>query len=81
MVKMSHLKQIGRFDYIQARIFELNNTQYILEIYDEKNEDLSNIMVPTFTIEKSLPNMPFIENISQTIMENIKYLNQETILY
>ena len=43
-----------------------------IEIYDEENEDLSNIMIPTFTIEKSLPNMPFIENISHTIMENIK---------
>ena len=32
MVKMSHLKQIGKFDYIQARILELNRVQYILEI-------------------------------------------------
>ena len=38
MVKMSHLKQIGKYDYIQARIFELNNTQYILEIYDVISE-------------------------------------------
>ena len=34
MVKMSHLKQIGRYDYIQARILELGGSQYILEIYD-----------------------------------------------
>ncbi len=38
MVKMSHLKQIGKFDYIQARIIELNNVQYILEIYDVISE-------------------------------------------
>ena len=34
MVKMNHLKQVGRFDYIQARILELGNIQYIIEIYD-----------------------------------------------
>jgi len=34
MVKMNHLKQVGRYDYIQARILELNNIQYIIEIYD-----------------------------------------------
>ncbi len=34
MVKMNHLKQIGRYDYIQARILELSNVKYILEIYD-----------------------------------------------
>ena len=38
MVKMSHLKQIGKFDYIQARILELNRVQYILEIYDVISE-------------------------------------------
>ena len=38
MVKMDHLKQIGKFDYIQARIIELNNVQYILEIYDVISE-------------------------------------------
>ena len=38
MVKMSHLKQIGRYDYIQARILELDNVQYILEIYDVISE-------------------------------------------
>lgn len=38
MVKMNHLKQIGKFDYIQARIIELNNVQYILEIYDVISE-------------------------------------------
>ena len=38
MVKMSHLKQIGRFDYIQARIVELGNVYYILEIYDVISE-------------------------------------------
>ncbi len=38
MVKMSHLKQIGKYDYIQARIMELNNTLYILEIYDVISE-------------------------------------------
>lgn len=34
MVKMNHLKQVGRYDYIQARILELNNVEYIIEIYD-----------------------------------------------
>lgn len=34
MVKMSHLKQIGKYDYILSRIIELNGNQYILEIYD-----------------------------------------------
>lgn len=38
MVKMTHLKQIGRYDYIQARILELNHVQYILEIYDVFSE-------------------------------------------
>ena len=38
MVKMTHLKQIGRYDYIQARIIELDNVQYILEIYDVISE-------------------------------------------
>lgn len=38
MVKMSHLKQIGRYDYIKARILELSNVQYILEIYDVISE-------------------------------------------
>ena len=34
MVKMNHLKQVGRYDYIQARILELGDIQYIIEIYD-----------------------------------------------
>ena len=38
MVKMSHLKQIGKYDYICARIIELDNVQYILEIYDVISE-------------------------------------------
>lgn len=38
MVKMSHLKQIGKFDCISARIIELDNIQYILEIYDVISE-------------------------------------------
>lgn len=38
MIKMMHLKQIGRYDYIKARIVELDNTQYILEIYDVISE-------------------------------------------
>ncbi|MBR2068776.1 MAG: SEC-C domain-containing protein [Candidatus Gastranaerophilales bacterium] len=38
MVKMTHLKQVGRYDYIQARILELDNVQYILEIYDVISE-------------------------------------------
>ena len=38
MVKMSHLKQIGRYDYISARILELSDVQYILEIYDVISE-------------------------------------------
>lgn len=38
MVKMVHLKQIGRYDYIVGRIIELNEVQYILEIYDIVSE-------------------------------------------
>lgn len=38
MVKMSHLKQIGKYDYIEARILELDSVQYILEIYDVISE-------------------------------------------
>lgn len=38
MVKMTHLKQIGKYDYIIARIVELTNVQYILEIYDVISE-------------------------------------------
>ena len=38
MVKMTHLKQIGKFDYISARIIELDGVQYILEIYDVISE-------------------------------------------
>lgn len=38
MVKMSHLKSIGRYDYIQARILELEGALYILEIYDVISE-------------------------------------------
>ncbi|MBR6299220.1 MAG: SEC-C domain-containing protein [Candidatus Gastranaerophilales bacterium] len=38
MVKMSHLKQIGKYDFIEARILELDNIQYILEIYDVISE-------------------------------------------
>lgn len=38
MVKMNHLKQIGKFDYISARIIELDSVQYILEIYDVISE-------------------------------------------
>ena len=38
MVKMSHLKQIGKYDYILSRIVELDNSQYILEIYDVISE-------------------------------------------
>jgi len=34
MVKMSHLKQIGKYDYILSRVIELDGNQYILEIYD-----------------------------------------------
>ena len=34
MVKMCHLKQIGKNDFILARILELNKVQYILEIHD-----------------------------------------------
>ena len=34
MVKMNHLKQVGKYDYIQARILELNHIQYIIEIYE-----------------------------------------------
>ncbi len=34
MVKMYHLKQIGRYDHIEARIVEFNNNLYILEIYN-----------------------------------------------
>ncbi len=38
MVKMIHLKQIGKYDYITARILELSDVQYILEIYDVISE-------------------------------------------
>ena len=38
MVKMEHLKTIGKYDYIEARILELDNTLYILEIYDVISE-------------------------------------------
>ena len=38
MVKMTHLKQIGRYDYIVARVLELSDVQYILEIYDVISE-------------------------------------------
>lgn len=38
MVKMFHLKQIGKFDFIQSRIIELGSTCYILEIYDVISE-------------------------------------------
>jgi len=38
MVKMTHLKQIGRFDFISARVIELDKVQYILEIYDVISE-------------------------------------------
>ena len=38
MVKMEHLKQIGKYDYLQARIIELSGVQYILEIYDVISE-------------------------------------------
>ena len=38
MVKMVHLKQIGKYDYITARILELSDVQYILEIYDVISE-------------------------------------------
>ena len=34
MVKMNHLKQVGRYDFINARILELGKIQYIIEIYD-----------------------------------------------
>jgi len=38
MVKLHHLKQIGKNDYIVARIIELDGVQYILEIYDVISE-------------------------------------------
>ncbi len=38
MVKMSHLKQIGKYDFIEARILEMDDVQYILEIYDVISE-------------------------------------------
>jgi len=38
MVKMSNLKQIGKYDYIKARIVELGGVQYILEILDVISE-------------------------------------------
>ena len=38
LVKMSHLKQIGKNDFMEARIVEINNVQYILEIYDVLSE-------------------------------------------
>ena len=38
MVKMNHLKQVGKYDYIQARILELAGVYYIIEIYDVISE-------------------------------------------
>lgn len=38
MVKMHHLKQIGRNDFIKARIIEFDSVQYLLEIYDVISE-------------------------------------------
>ena len=38
MVKMEHLKQVGRYDYIKARIVEIDGVEYILEIYDVISE-------------------------------------------
>jgi len=38
MVKMNHLKQVGRFDYIKARVIEFDNVYYILEISDVISE-------------------------------------------
>lgn len=38
MVKMNHLKQIGKYDYILSRVIELSGNQYILEIYDVISE-------------------------------------------
>ena len=38
MVKMSHLKQIGKYDFIEARILEMDDVQYILDIYDVISE-------------------------------------------
>jgi hypothetical protein len=38
MVKMSHLKQIGKYDCILSRVIELAGSQYILEIYDVISE-------------------------------------------
>lgn len=38
MVKMNHLKQIGRYDHIEARVLEFDGVQYILEIYDVISE-------------------------------------------
>lgn len=38
LVKMLHLKQIGKFDYIEARILDYKNETYILEIYDVISE-------------------------------------------
>ena len=34
LVKISHLKQIGRYDYIVARVIELSGVKYLLEVYD-----------------------------------------------
>lgn len=34
LVKMTNLKGIGLYDFIKARIIELDNTYYILEIFD-----------------------------------------------
>ena len=34
MVKMNHLKQVGKNDFIASRVIELDGSQYILEIYE-----------------------------------------------
>ncbi len=38
MVKMHHLKQIGKNDYIKARILSFHGIEFILEIYDVISE-------------------------------------------
>jgi len=63
MVKMTHLKQIGKFDYIQARILEFNRCQYILEIYDVISE--FNVYHATTTAVKYMlqnPKTAFYQN-------------------
>ncbi len=56
MVKMNHLKQIGRNDFFSSRIIELDNNLYILEIYEIISEH--NVFLSTIEAIKYMLNNP-----------------------